>query len=105
MQKIRGNNFLLGTALGLFTPFLFFFIYWFWSYKYMIFIPQFFLFLLLGKVLSAVLSLCLIPNLGLFFLIVNKEYYKTSRGIILSTLIYGCVIVALKTWAEHSWTD
>ena len=65
------------------------------------FIPQFFKFLLMGRVLSAVLSLCLIPNLGLFFLFINKEYYKTTRGIILSTLLYGFVIVIL----EYSWSD
>ena len=69
------------------------------------FIPQFFNFLLTGRVLSAVLSLCLVPNLGLFFLAINKDYYKTTRGIILSTLIYGFIIVFLKTSVEHSWSD
>lgn len=69
----------------------------------MSFITQFFRFLILGHVLSAVLSLCLIPNLGLFFIFVNKEYYKTTRGIILSTIVYGFIIVVVKTWVEHSW--
>ncbi len=70
----------------------------------MSFTPQFFRFLVLGRVLSAVLSLCLIPNLGLFFIFVNKEYYKTTRGIILSTIVYGFIIVVVKTWVEHSWS-
>jgi hypothetical protein len=68
------------------------------------FIPQFFAFLLLGRVLSAVLSLCLLPSLGVFYLFVNKEYYKTTRGIILSTIIVGAFIVWLKTYVEHSWS-
>ena len=71
----------------------------------MSFIPQFFKFLLMGRVLSAVLSLCLIPSLGMFFLFINREYYKTTRGIILSTLLYGFAIVALKMWVEYSWSD
>jgi hypothetical protein len=70
----------------------------------MSFTSQFFRFLVLGHVLSVVLSLCLIPNLGMFFLFINKEYYKTTRGIILSTLVYGFIIVVVKTWVEHSWS-
>ncbi|HEX7413297.1 MAG TPA: hypothetical protein VF411_04560 [Bacteroidia bacterium] len=105
MQKTKLNTFILGIVSGLLVPVIFLFIYWLWSFKYMNFIPQFFKFLLIGRVLSAVLSLCLIPNLGLFFLFVNKEYYKTTRGIILSTFIYGFTIVVLKTWVEHSWSD
>ncbi|MHB8260531.1 MAG: hypothetical protein ACYDCN_02060 [Bacteroidia bacterium] len=105
MQPTKLNNFVLGIISGLLVPIIFLFIYWLWSFKYMSFIPHFFKFLLIGHVLSAVLSLCLIPNLGLFFLFVNKEYYKTTRGIILSTFIYGFIIVALKTWVEHSWSD
>jgi hypothetical protein len=105
MQKTKLNNFILGITAGLIIPFLFLLIYWLWSFKYMNFIPQFFNFLLMGRVLSAVLSLCLIPNLGLFFLAINKDYYKTTRGIILSTLIYGFIIVLLKTSVEHSWSD
>jgi hypothetical protein len=105
MYKTKLNNFILGIIAGLLLPFISLFIYWLWSYKYMSFIPQFFKFLLMGRVLSAVLSLCLIPSLGMFFLFINREYYKTTRGIILSTLLYGFAIVALKMWVEYSWSD
>jgi hypothetical protein len=105
MQKLKFNNFILGTIAGLLLPFLSLFFYWLRSYKFITFIPQFFKFMLLGHILSAILSLCLIPNLGMFFLFLNKEYYKTTRGIILSTILYGFTIVILKTWIEHSWSD
>jgi hypothetical protein len=105
MTRTKLNNFILGIIAGLLLPFIFLLIYWLWSFKFINFIPQFFKFLLMGRVLSAVLSLCLIPNLGMFFLFINKEYYKTTRGIILSTLLYGFAIVAIKTWVEHSWSD
>jgi hypothetical protein len=105
MQKPKLNNFILGIVAGLLLPFISLLVYWLWSFKYMNFIPQFFKILLMARVLSAVLSLCLIPNLGIFFLFINKEYYKTTRGIILSTFIYGFIIVILKTWVEHSWSD
>lgn len=105
MNRTKINNFIFGIVAGLLLPFLSLCGYWLWSFKFMNFAPQFIKFLLLGRVLSAVLSLCLIPNLGLFFLFVNKEYYKTTRGILLSTLVYGFIIVALKTWVEYSWND
>jgi hypothetical protein len=105
MERTKLNNFILGIVAGLILPLLSLVGYWLWSFKFLNFIPQFFNFLLLGKVLSAVLSLCLIPNLGMFFLFINKEYYKTTRGIILSTLVYGFIIVVLKTCVEYSWSD
>lgn len=105
LGRINWNNFWLGIILGLVLPILALFVYWMWSFKYMNFAPQFFRFLLTGRVLSAVLSLCLIPNLGVFFLFLNRERWKTCRGIILTMLIYGFIIVYLKIWVEHSWED
>lgn len=104
-RKIQLNNFWLGLMGGLLVPVLSILGYWLWSYKYMKFYPQFFRFLMDGGVLSAVMSLCLIPNLGLFFLFLNSERYKTCRGIILTMLLYGFIIVYLKIWVEHSWED
>lgn len=105
LKRINWNNFWLGAVTGLLLPIISIFTYWAWSFKYMRFYPQFFKFLMDGGVLSAVLSLCLIPNLGLFFLFLNQEKYKTTRGIILTMLLYGFVIVYLKIWVEHSWED
>jgi hypothetical protein len=48
------------------------------------------------KVLSPMLSLCAILNLGTFYLFLNKNLYLTARGIILATILYGVTIVILK---------
>ena len=104
MEKTKLNNFILGISAGLLLPFISIIVYWAWGYRLVDFYPQFFHFLLMGRVLSAVVSLCLIPNLGLFFLFLNREYYKSCRGMILSTLLYGFLIVYLKIWVEHSFT-
>jgi hypothetical protein len=104
MQKVKLNNFILGIISGLLLPFLSIFLYWAFSFKFVNFIPQFFKLLILGRLLSSIISLCLIPSLGMFFIFLNKEYYKTTRGIILSTVFYGFVIVVVKTWVEHSWS-
>jgi len=104
MEKTKWNNFILGIVLGFLLPAISLVGYWMWSFRMMNFPTQFFSFLLLGRVLSAVLSLCLLPSLGMFYIFVNKEFYKTTRGIILSTIIIGGLIVWLKTYVEHSWS-
>jgi hypothetical protein len=48
------------------------------------------------KLLSPLLSLCAVINLGLFYLFLNYDKLYTARGIILSTLIYGLIIVLFK---------
>ena len=105
LKKINWNNFWMGSVLGFVLPLISLLVYWLWSFKYMKFYPQFFKFLMDGGVLSAVLSLCLIPNLGLFFLFINREKYKSCRGIILTMLLYGFIIMYLKIWVEHSWDN
>ena len=108
IEKIRSisykkyNNFWLGTTLGLLTPLICLFGYWLNSYSFMGFFPAFPRYLMLGKVLAPVLSLCLIPNLGLFFLFLNSERYKTARGFILSTILYGFFIMYLKIFIEET---
>jgi len=108
IEKIKGighkkyNNFLLGALIGALLPIFFMFCYWMWSYRFMDFIPHFFRYLMMGKVLAPVLSLSVVPNLGAFFLFLNKERYKTGRGIILSTIIYGCIIMYLKIYVEDT---
>ncbi|MGZ3863446.1 MAG: hypothetical protein ACXVPN_08500 [Bacteroidia bacterium] len=103
-EKPKLNNIYLGIAAGLLLPAISTVVYWAWSFRAVDFYPQFFRFLLMGRVLSAVLSLCLIPNVGLFFLFLNREYWKTCRGMILSTILYGFLIVYLKGWVEHSFS-
>lgn len=49
-----------------------------------------------GGIFSHVVSLCVIVNLAIFYLFLNKEKYKATRGILLSTLIYAGYIAYLK---------
>ena len=96
------NYFLLGTTLGIIAPITCLFGYWLISYNFMSFIPTFPRYLITGKVLAPVLSLCVIPNLGLFFLFINTERYKTARGFVLATILYGFLIMYLKIAVEET---
>lgn len=48
------------------------------------------------NLLSPLLSLCAVINLGVFFLFVRINHLHSARGIILATFIYGIIIVGLK---------
>jgi hypothetical protein len=49
---------------------------------------------------SKILSLSLLPNLLVFFLYIWKNYYFTARGILMSTIVWTFVIVAIKFIGE-----
>jgi hypothetical protein len=46
--------------------------------------------------LSSLVSLCAIPNLGLFFLFMWKNNYKSARGVMFSTVLLVFLVFALK---------
>jgi hypothetical protein len=48
------------------------------------------------KLLSPLLSLCCVINLGIFYLFIQFDKFLSARGVILSTFIYGFLIVLLK---------
>jgi len=89
------NNFPLGLVLGIFIPFL-----------TLIFInaeanrhlsmAEFLAQLQHTRKLSALFSLCALPNLGLFFLFIWKENYRTVRGILTATVVMVILVYALK---------
>lgn len=49
-----------------------------------------------ARLLSPLLSLCAIANLGSFWLLLQRKQYLKVRGLILSTLAIAIVIVFLK---------
>lgn len=64
------------------------------------FIPTFIRYCISGKVLAPIISLCVIPNLGVFYLFINRYKIKTGRGVILSTFLYAGLILYLRMVVE-----
>ncbi len=48
------------------------------------------------QLLSPLLSVCAVVNLGLFYLYLKFNYLYSARGVIMATLIYGVAILTLK---------
>jgi hypothetical protein len=97
----KKDNLILGINLGLLGPIiglLLFKIYKFGIFSY----KEFFQFLYLEpgyRTLSAALSLSLLVNALIFTFYINLEKDKTAKGVFISTLIYGLIILLIKTFA------
>jgi hypothetical protein len=48
------------------------------------------------NVMSPILSLCALPNLGVFYLFINREWWHSSRGIVLATLLWAILVFLVK---------
>ena len=47
------------------------------------------------EVLPKLISLCGIPNLGVFFLFIWRNHYYSARGVILATLLLTFIVLGL----------
>ncbi len=97
----KKDNFVMGLVFGLIAPMIGFLIFkW---YKFGIFtMKEFLQFLYVEpgfRTLSVALSLSLLANALIFTLYINAGKDKTAKGIFGTTVIYGLVVLLIKTFA------
>lgn len=95
MGKINYDRIWLGTLSGVFIPLMFFILVYFVREPEMK-LGNFISRLYNLKALPKLVSLCLLPNLILFFAFLRKDFLYASRGVILSLFIYAVIILVLK---------
>ncbi len=89
------NSTWVGLISGIFLPMVvIIFFYFFQDQDFEI--VQLFRFLVEQEVFTKVLSLCIIPNLFIFFIFIWLNMLNAARGVLVSTFIYAFVIVILK---------
>ncbi len=100
LRFIKKDNFVFGFILGMIAPFLGFIAFkanklqslnYFEALQFIYYEPS-------HKMLTVALSLCLLANAVLFTFYVNARIDKTAKGIFTATLIYGLVILCIKTF-------
>jgi len=91
----RFNKFWIGSALGMILPLAVFLLVYQIGYSNTPF-REFMKFSLMIGALAKILSMCAIPNLAIFYLFLNKEYWRATRGIITATLLYTLAVVVIK---------
>ncbi|MDR3093077.1 MAG: hypothetical protein LBU62_00335 [Bacteroidales bacterium] len=91
----RWNNIWIGLALGVALPLLVFAGIYAVKFSHLTF-NDFLSYTHFNKTLSKMLSLCVFPNLLVFYLVLNKEFWKATRGVIGATLLWTFVILCVK---------
>jgi hypothetical protein len=87
----------IGFIGGLIIPMLTMFA--FYQIKFGHLNPQSFMFLTFAKkIFPPLLSLCVVVNLGLFFLFFWRNLNYAARGVIASTLVYAFLVLFMKLY-------
>lgn len=85
----------VGLILGIITPFIVLLGYYKVNYDYLRF-DSFIFKEIMASVLVPLVSLCVLGNLGVFYLFITKELYQGAKGVIFATLLYAAVVFAIK---------
>lgn len=97
-MKSGWNKLWVGLVAGMITPLLVLLGYWYVNFSFLR-LDSFLFKELMANVLTPLISLCVVGNLGVFYLFLQKEFYYSSRGVVFATLIYAVVIFAVKLLA------
>jgi hypothetical protein len=89
------DNLIIGILIGLLSPSIGILLFYYFNFQTTE-LRDFLDLSVKEKILSPLLSLCCVINLGVFYLFIQFDKYLSARGIILSTFLYGFVIVLLK---------
>lgn len=87
----------LGILIGLIAPLLAMFIYYFWNFSRSMTLSEYFFLLRKNKsLLTGVSTISLVANALFFTLYINTQKDKTAKGIFVTTLAYGVVVLLYK---------
>lgn len=94
-KRNRYDRMLIGWLIGTIVPIVIFLITYQVKYSEMEFLV-FLKSMWQMKIFLKLLSLCVFPNLGFFFLFYRNKYDMAARGIIMATFIYAFVVLFAK---------
>jgi hypothetical protein len=98
-MKYIGNSkydsIVLGTVLGLLAPAILFSSYYLIRYRGMYF-PAYIHYLSAGENLLPIISLCVTPNLLIFYAFIWTKRDKTTQGVLAATFVYAIFVCIMK---------
>jgi len=95
MKNIDWDKVWIGLILGIAAPLVAFTGYYLINYRYMD-LNAFVNYLRLGDTYTPLISLCVLSNLLPFYILINKEKYNGTKGVLAATFIWAALIVFLK---------
>ncbi|MGB3948594.1 MAG: hypothetical protein WBM13_11465 [Bacteroidia bacterium] len=100
MKDIDLDKFWTGVICGLLAPALTFVSYYLINFKNMP-VHRFIAHLQFGKTYTSIVTLCLLANLGVFYLFIWREKYNAARGVLGATFIWAAFVMYLKFFTEE----
>lgn len=94
--KKQNDKLLYGTIIGLIGPLVGFLIYYLLLFTHVPFVNYVRSFLNIQGLQSPVVSISLIFNLVLLYLVFRYDYTEIGRGIVLATFLYVPLVLILK---------
>lgn len=91
----RWNQLWIGLALGIVLPIVVFLLIYLFGYSETPF-GEFLEYAFVMRALPKILGLCAIPNLAIFYLFLNREFWNATRGVIAATMLCTLSVVAVK---------
>jgi hypothetical protein len=95
MNRINWNNVWIGFILGMIGPFILMLGYYGINYSYMTF-GGFMNYLRQGETHAPLLSLCVLANLLPFYLLINRDKYEGTKGVLGATFLWAALVVYFK---------
>ncbi len=94
---LNKDNLRFGLLLGFIAPFAGLLIYYLVQFRNVTSLPGFFYYMIKEKaLLTAIVSVLLVANAGVFTWYVNKRKDRTAKGVFISTCIYGLTALIWK---------
>ena len=78
----------IGIIAGAFLPAFFFVCYWLFFYSQLSFPKGFIKYLQNGEMLQEIAIACIVANVIMFYVLLNKKVYSLVRGIIIASFLY-----------------
>ena len=94
-KRNRYDRILIGLIIGIIFPIVIFLVTYEVKYNEMDF-RVFLQSMWEMKIFMKLLSLCVFPNLGFFFLFYRNKYDMAARGVIMATFIYAFAVLIAK---------
>ena len=91
----RWNKLWIGAVIGVVLPVTVFALIYLIGYGSMYPFVEFLRQTIMLDALTKLMSLCVVPNLGVFYFFLNREQWYATRGIILATLLCTFAIVII----------
>ena len=94
---LKRNDIKLGLILGLITPLIILILIYFIKFDNYEFGEFLSVLIKENRLITFTGSWCLVANIALFTFYINTDRFNTAKGIFAVTLIYGILILLLKT--------